>query len=421
VELVKGILAFLALFAYGLVLMAIWLAPTALNLIVTAIIAYPLFRLTRNFTVVVPVAIIVSFILAMNIRLPGVVSDVLAQIKADRGAETRVSASDKRFIILKHGTPITLKTNIDVLVFKESPSFAMHWGARSLGDRASFIHPTLVSEVVSELITAHGLVIENDLANPVLLDVNAKERNELLYVQLALYQGGELVAEEHFRMRQTHAGDPGLQEFRRSKHGLAGFLTRATLWNIFLRQSGLLSDQRPVVAQFLKDHVKIESAILQEVVIQAQQLENPDLNPLFAIGRGRGGDQVWCDGDDIPRIDSSGSGTVQMINGDVIKAIEHKTRDVEKIVCAAERILLVQTPTLRRQFFRIYEYDYQGKNLGNYRYITPARNWRGYSRRPLIYFQLDDEGILAGVQESGKIQGIPIPTLHFYYRLRREE
>jgi hypothetical protein len=444
-ELIKGILALLYLLAYGVFSIALMFLPTLLNMLVSALFTYPLMRITKNRWVLVPVFLTVSFALAMNVRLFEVVSDIASQnlinkntiSQMDRATSTLKTGVDadasgsnsavtpgrnvENSVSLPYGTAISLITDTDMITYKRRPSVTLRHGGSGLGNPIILRAPELISESIADTLLAHGLVIRNDLENPIVLKISTETHNNLLYVDLWLRDRDELVAETSLRLRQKHSGEVESSVQTLSSEGLTDFLIGNTVWNYFLQLSGLLPEQNPALKQFLVDHMQITSAIREKRSGLVTVLEEPILDPRYAMRRawsGRG-DRVGCNLSEVAQVVANGKKNVQLTRGGTVRLLELETRYVNKILCTEDRIYLVETPGPHRDHVAIYEYDFDGVHQGNHQFTLPAMDWPARIGGALIYFRVTGDSFVAGLAQVRLIEGRRQPVRHFYYHLSR--
>jgi len=154
------------------------------------------------------------------------------------------------------------------------------------------------------------------------------------------------------------------------------------------------------LTEFITSHINIVPSKKEEIQLEAKIIANFDLTNESVIERGRTGDIAWCDSkivgkgfNNSPGLDVSYLVMVNPIG---------KKYNQEKTMCTDENIYIVSTPLRDRDYFQINIYDYQGINIKNLKYSIPTRNWIGYPRKPLIYFDKGESGMIIGIEEFGR-------------------
>ena len=108
IAVLSPLLLIIAIFLFFLIL---HLIPTAFNLLITGYFVWNLKKLTNNIFFLVPVFVIVSFFLAMNVRIIDVISDITTQNPSKYEKNKKIS--------LPYGSPISLNTTIDKIYYKK--------------------------------------------------------------------------------------------------------------------------------------------------------------------------------------------------------------------------------------------------------------------------------------------------------------
>ena len=151
---------------------------------------------------------------------------------------------------------------------------------------------------------------------------------------------------------------------------------------------------------FIKQHINISPVRQQSVIQEAEIVSGSGLIDSAFINRGRPGDTVSCNLKVVGKgyNDSPGLDVSYLIDG---AQIERK-HNIEKTICTNEYIFIVKTPMGKNNFFQVYIFDYQGINIRNLKFPIPSRSWKGYPRKPLIYFNLNQDTLTVGIEEFGK-------------------
>lgn len=166
------------------------------------------------------------------------------------------------------------------------------------------------------------------------------------------------------------------------------------------------------LSEFINKHINISPLKQQTTVLGAKSVSVIDLLDSAKIERGRSGDDVWCDSKVVGYgyNDSPGLSVSYFIHELRIQG----RHDIEKTICTAEHIYVVETPGRGREFIKVHVYDYQGNNLKNFKYTVPSRVWTGYPRKALIYFEDNLNYLKIGIDEFGE----NMESTRIYYNLK---
>lgn len=165
------------------------------------------------------------------------------------------------------------------------------------------------------------------------------------------------------------------------------------------------------LTEFITNYINIVPSEKEEIQLEAKIIANPNLKNESVIERGRYGDISWCDSKLVGKgfNNSPGLDVSYLVRGNPVGNKYYQ----EKTLCTDESIFIVSTPQKNRDYFQINKYDYQGINTKNLKYSTPTRDWIGYTRKPLIYFDKGEDGLIIGIEEFGS----EIESEYIYYNL----
>lgn len=164
---------------------------------------------------------------------------------------------------------------------------------------------------------------------------------------------------------------------------------------------------------FISKHMKISPIRSQSIMRQAKISSMPEFEESGIIERGLSGDIVHCENKKVGEgfNETPGLGVYYFIKS---KKIE-KNQGIEKTICTDDNIYIVKTPRRGHEFFYVYTFDYNGLSIGNMKFPIPSRSWKGYPRKPLVYFSLSQSALTLGIEEFGK--GVELGKIYFTLQL----
>ena len=410
-ELILFLIGVIYITAIAIFSVLIVFLPSIINVLLSFVCVYHLKRYTSNLIILIPVFLIVSVILGVNVRIPEVLADISNRNQLPPSKNIKASA--------KFGSPVSLSTNMPSLSFKENPLSNTYLDGDEGCMCTYYVNPDIVTERFEKVIRDYGFVIDDNASSNLAIDIHTISDEYLAITEISIIEGSKTIASNKIRIRQRYKGDTDLDIVGRTDEGsLLSYFTKNTFWNYILRYSGLRPDQDKFIEDFLSKHISIESGKKETIELRGQYLEEPTIDPNHSLEQGRRGDIVRCPKPLITMENTIFSNRRIYLNkGNKIIPIEHNLHDIEKIICVENKVYLLSARNIRNHEIAIHEYSFDGKNLSNYIYKLPHRNWLGYPRKPLIYFEVGDSSIIIGLQQFGK----NIDTEHFYYSLERRE
>ncbi len=408
-EVIEIIFAIIQIVGVVLFFIAMPLLPSVINIGVSLSIAWLFKRVSSSLLVLIPIFLLVSFLLSMNVRLLELASDFTPKVNHVISLDEKVN--------VKFGTTLSFTSNLGHLSFKESPLAITTLGGDEGCMCTYYVNPDVITEDFEKEIRDYGLIITNTPDSDLSLSINVNKNENVAIVNLELKKNGVTIAKDSIRVRQKYNGDTDLAIRGKADDGsLFSHFTSNTFWNGILKYSGIIPDQGRFVRKFLRENITIKTAKKEAVKLKAIVIDDPNINEDYILSQGRSGDVASCQEGFIEKEKTFFSNKRIYLNkSGTIIPIEHSLQDIEKIICLEGSIYLVSTPQYRSNKIIIYNYSYGGINNENYIYEVPRKSWLGYPRKPLVYFELQENSIIAGIQQFGE----NIETEYFYYNLER--
>lgn len=391
-----AIIGLLLLIAASILLIVL---PTALNLYLTTRILRLIGKTSKSIIIMIPIFIAISFILAMNIRLFGVLSDMFS-------SQEQKEISQQKTIQLAYGTKVKLKNNIGIITYKKHPLDTPILAGDEGCMCTYYDNPTVVQEDITNALTYMGLIISDDA--DVVIDIKGKADDYLTNLTITITNKEDLIAEKDFRIRNKYLGDVDLNESGRQEDGsILQYLSQSTIWNVLLPYTGLIKEQDRLIMGFIKKSLDIRSARQEKITLQAEPIIN--ITPIsdYVIESDKYRDILWCDSNIVRNYSS-----LKVKNKDLIIPIEHELLISEKVICTEQDINIVSMSGIGNEYFQIDSFDYQGKHLENIKYTMPSVARDRYPKKALIYFNKDKNGIVIGIEEIEK--GIESKLMYYF-------
>lgn len=348
------------------------LLPTFLNAGVSfLLVAY----LRCNFAFKIFLAVIISLLLTLNVRISGILSDreYIRTTGEIMEVKRKVKIPQQEFASL-------VASGASVLEFKANKLDAVYikgWNG------VWFQRPPMVREIVEDVILGHGIAISKEDGNPVKIVIDIHDNNKTVDVSASIWDGDEKTAYYKNRFRKAYP----LEHADNVLSNLAIYFTQYTFWNIgFTEELYRKSSNKHPLKDFLEKTIEI---IPQKAPPQRSlqaKLINTDNKSIFYSEKEypyyRTSDLIGCDNllsatkDDWPRdfLFKAGNG-IRPVN---IKVMP------QRITCQDDEVFMIFG---KKEGSEIFRYSPKGDLLSDDYIKLPKIAWKGNKPKVLVEFK----------------------------------
>lgn len=378
----------------SVVLIAIFFVPTALNLGLSYL-AIQLLPARRALTI--PVFLIVSLVLAFNVRIPGMLDDWFSAEKIQQNSVARL-------VEISQDEPLLVVSNVDRISFRDPPHESIGLGGNEGCGCFYWIFPRTITESVEDALQRSGIRYRTSGNARYKLVIDSREKDGITFLEINLWDGSQKTAQYKTRLRSYHRyeesfGKGHAKDVDFLPHRLL-FLAQNTLWNHALSSATHIKIKFPI-KDFLEKSVRVTPLPGQKSVgVQPTKLTGK-IEPLTTfqpyIGKQDyaetiGPVEVEC-GDKIKtglRYDSGAYGSIGL-TGDTVTFREGTesftalvTRGLERVICANNLVYVVGA--LANQEMRIQKFSRRGELLADHVITLPKMTFVGFPRKRIIDF-----------------------------------
>lgn len=397
---------------------ALLVFPTAVNLSLSYLATLLLPKRYRQI-LFIPFFLLVSLVLAFNVRIPGMLDDWFNAKQAQQGFVTRV-------VQISQNEPLLVVTNVKQVVSRNSPYEVIGLRGNELWCCTHWAYPAMRTEEVDEVLLRSGIRYKKSGTARYKLVIDAREKGDHVLLEMSLWDGSEKTASQKMRLRSTYPYEEAFTNGRKPNldylpHRLL-FLMQNNLWNYLLFSTAHVKDIQPV-RDFLTATVNlITYSRNQESRINAAKIEGeiehlktylPHVRKQIYVDP-TGPSEVEC-GDAIRaqyelRQNASGwfSGTTITFQQAHERFSMFVTPELERVACTENAVYAIGT--LAKQEIYIQKFSRRGEPLAGHIVSLPPITYEGLPRKRIIDFR--DSG------ESYEFTVLDLSEESYYYAVK---
>ncbi|GGY85655.1 hypothetical protein GCM10011613_33160 [Cellvibrio zantedeschiae] len=267
-----------------------------------------------------------------------------------------------------------------------------------------------MQENIYASISKLGIATSNIEKSAYQLYVSSVKESGVEKISLVLSKGGKALNTRTISTRQNYRGEGYLLESEFSSSAIINYIFGYTFWVPIFES---LFDQSPKSEIFysaLESMLVVENEQILSKEAVAIFVPSSSIDHLSLLEPARSGKQIGCDSEKISLDSIDWSKHVLVVRGNRIPVSVGNT--FESIVCANGTIYVISTPSNYENSFEVYEFSSEGVPIAHAKYRIDPVEWKGYPRKPLVYFQKNGDSLSLGVLDINEER--TINKLYFY-------
>lgn len=391
----SSVLLLVALLYLSVAMFAIFVFPTAINLSLSYLAVQVLPN--RHF-LVIPVFLLVSIVLALNVRIPGMLDDWLNSQKAKQNSVASI-------VRLTQNEPLLLISNVEKVSFRDSPNEPIGFSGNEGCGCFFWTYPNTITEDVEGALQRHGIRYKKSGHARYKLVIDSHESDGVTFLGINLWDGAQKTASYKTRLRTYHRHEVGFgkeltNDVDYLPHRLL-FLAQNNPWNHALSFLTQAKTKQPI-ADFLKKSIHITSpsegkplgnqpfkvtGVTELSTAFQPYIGKLDFDKIIEVV------DVAC-GNGIKtglRFNTEPNGSFSLTGNTVTFSESAETftvsvmRDLEKVICTNNAVYVVGALT-NQQEIRVQKFSRRGDILADHNIALPKMILVGFPRKPIIEF-----------------------------------